>query len=549
MNIPTLNTHLSRWLVPALLLCLFLLLSSGRMDSGDANAELAASINLVQTGSLGTSAPYADPLIQTLFVQAPNGRYYEAHEIGNSLLLAPAAYGATAVSPWVAPRLGFTGLDNGSRLTVLIAKSLASLLETALSAIACFYLFLLFGLFYRPRPALILTALFVFATFYAAYFRTAWDVLPACNAVIVLLYYSAKLILAPAVRAREAVPVALCFGIVSMFRLSLAPFLGLGLLILLWGVRKRVARGAVLPATSIAIALFIPTLVFNAIRTGSPLRPANTLPQFQYQTGASGHMLAGMFGLLLSPNRGLFVFSPILLLLVLLPGCWRSLPPAIKSLLTAFLPGAFLYYLMIARLRNWGAAGWGPRYLLPVLPILFLGVAAIAYRLWFQSRMQRLLLITLCCAGFLLSVPTLLVNYSNAVLQSPDAFNGATPYPVQHIAVWKTLNAQLHGRPVKIRADAGSEEEVKLLAAFPDLLVMRLHQVLAGRSKPAAGLLLVFYLAALGCAVFLLWSQCRNVTAGSGKEVEIDVQSGKASLDRCTYDSAADALVCDARRL
>jgi hypothetical protein len=511
-----------RWQVLLLFLCLFLLLSSGRMDSGDANAELAGAINLVQTGSLGTDTPYADPLIQSLFVQGRNGRYYEAHEMGNSLLLTPAAFAATVASPLASSRLGLS-LDGSSRLTTLIAKTLASLLETALSAVACFYLFLLFGLFYKPRAAVLLTLLFAFATFYTAYFRTGWDVLPACNAVIVLLYYCARLILAPAVRARQAIPVALWFGIVSIFRFSLAPFLGLGLLILLWSVREKVTHSAVFSGVSIALASLIPTLVFNAIRTGSAFRPANTLPQFQYQTGASGHMLTGMLGLLLSPNRGLFFFSPILLLLVLLPWYWKSIPPVVKSLLTAFLPAVFLYYLTIARLRNWGAAGWGPRYLLPVLPILFLGAASIAFQLWSQSRAQRFFLAALCSIGFLVSIPTLLVDYSNAVLQYHDAFSGTTLHPVQHIAVWKNLNAELHGRPVPVRANVGSEEESKLLTVFPDLLVMRVHQVVANHSKPAAALLLLLYLTALGCTAYLLGSVGKDVTFDTGREVEIAV--------------------------
>ena len=133
-----------KWRILLLLLCFFLLLASGRMDSGDANAELAGSINLVETGGLGTSTPYSDPLIQSLFVHAPNGKYYEAHEIGNSLLLTPAALGGMVSSARVGRALGPASLNSGPHLTMLIAKTLASLLETALSAVACFYLFLLF---------------------------------------------------------------------------------------------------------------------------------------------------------------------------------------------------------------------------------------------------------------------------------------------------------------------------------------------------------------------------------------------------------------------
>jgi hypothetical protein len=467
------------------------------MDSGDANAELAGSINLVETGGLGASTPYSDPLIQSLFVHAPDGRYYEAHDIGNSLLLTPAALAGRALGPRSA--------GGEARTTVLIAKTLASLIETALSAVGCFYLFLLFSLFYKARPALILTALFVFATLYTAYFRTAWDVLPACNAVIILLYYSAKLVLAPAVRARQAVPVALWFGIACLFRFSLAPFLGLGLAIMLWDVRKRVGRNAVLAAVSIAVVMFVPTLIFNAIRTGSPLRSAGTLPQFQDQTSLTGSLVKGMFGLALSPNRGLFFYSPILLLLILLPWFWKLMPAIVKSLLKAYLFPVFLYYLLIAKMLNWGAAGWGPRYLVPVLPILFLGAGAIACELWSQSRVRHLLLVGLCSIGLALSVPTLLVDYSNAVLQYPDPFSETTLYPIEHIAVWKSLLTTLKGRPPQVRPNVGTAEESKLLMVFPDLLVMRVYTVLAERSKAIAEVLLLLYVGAIGYVTYLLW--------------------------------------------
>jgi hypothetical protein len=515
MSAPSTKKTRGKWQVLLLLICLFLLISSGRMDSGDANAELASSINLVETGSLGTATAYSDGLIQSLFVRAPNGRYYEAHDIGNSLLLTPAVFGGHALYAPVSRVLGTTNIDARDPLTTLIAKTLASLIETMLSAVGCFYMYLLFGLFYKGRPALILTGLFAFATFYAGYFRSAWDVLPASNVVIILLFYSARLLLTPVIRGLDAARVAVWCGMACMFRLSLAPFLGLGILLLFWGVRKKLSRSTVLSVAAAAVVMFVPTLIFNALRTGSPLRPANTLPQFHYQTSLSGSWAQGLFGLLLSPNHGLFVYSPLLLLLVFLPWYWKLMPPVLESLLKAYLPAAFFYYLMIARMLNWGAAGLGPRYLLPLLPILFLPVGAIACQLWSQSRLRRLLVLSLCSISLVLSIPMLLVDHSNAVLrQYPDAMTGTTLYPVQHIAVWRDLLTGLHGRPVQTRANVGSEEETKLLAVFPDLLVMRVHQIVSGQSKSAGQAVLLLYVGALGCTLCLLWScgrRCETV--------------------------------------
>ena len=128
MNIPSTNAQRGKPRILLLLLCLFLLLASGRMDSGDANAELAGSFNLVETRGLGTGVPYSDELIQSLFVQAPNGRYYEAHDMGNSLLLTPAALGGVASSGLVRSASGATRPGGEAPLRTLIAKTLASLI-------------------------------------------------------------------------------------------------------------------------------------------------------------------------------------------------------------------------------------------------------------------------------------------------------------------------------------------------------------------------------------------------------------------------------------
>jgi hypothetical protein len=264
--------------------------------------------------------------------------------------------------------------------------------------------------------------------------------------------------------------------------------------------------------------MFVPTLIFNAIRTGSPLRAANALPQFQYQTSLSGSLVKGMFGLLLSPNRGLFVYSPILLLLVLLPWYWKLMPAVVKPLLRAYLLPVFLYYLLIAKMLNWGAAGWGPRYLLPMLPILFLVAGAIAYELWSQSRVRRFLLIGLCSIALVLSTPTLLVDYSNAALQYPDPFSETTSYPIQHIAVWKNLLTGIQGRPLQARPNVGTAEESKLLMVFPDLLVMRVYAVVAERSKAAAEILLLLYISTVGYVVYLLWFKVGRREALTGND-------------------------------
>ena len=109
-----------------------------------------------------------------------------------------------------------------------------------------------------------------------------------------------------------------------------------------------------------------------------------------YGRGAHAHpgflshdLLAGLGGLLFSPTRGLLVFSPFLLFLVL---AWRHLPRAPRDrgerfLTLAMSVGVILQILLYAK-TDWRAGtSWGPRYMTDLLPLLLWmlvpGVAAL----------------------------------------------------------------------------------------------------------------------------------------------------------------------------
>ncbi|HXW00624.1 MAG TPA: hypothetical protein VEC93_19565 [Anaerolineae bacterium] len=109
-------------------------------------------------------------------------------------------------------------------------------------------------------------------------------------------------------------------------------------------------------------------LYFNFIRYGS----------FS-ETGYSQEILfrepwVGAYGLLFSPGRGLFIYSPLLLLLFLgVRPAWQRLPRFYFWLIVALCLGYWLFY---GAWFAWGGAwGWGPRFLLPILPLLMVFVA------------------------------------------------------------------------------------------------------------------------------------------------------------------------------
>ncbi|NWG75147.1 MAG: hypothetical protein HXY24_11155 [Rubrivivax sp.] len=119
-------------------------------------------------------------------------------------------------------------------------------------------------------------------------------------------------------------------------------------------------------APSLLIGLGL--LYFNYIRYGSFI-----------ETGYTQEILfrepwVGAYGLLFSPGRGLFIYSPLLLLLFFgLRPAWQRLSRLYFWLIAALCLGYWLFY---GSWFAWGGAwGWGPRFLLPILPLLMMFVA------------------------------------------------------------------------------------------------------------------------------------------------------------------------------
>lgn len=108
-------------------------------------------------------------------------------------------------------------------------------------------------------------------------------------------------------------------------------------------------------------------MYFNLIRFGS-----------LSETGYNQEILfeapwVGAFGLLFSPGRGLFIYAPLMLLLFFgIRPAWRRLPRPYFLLIAAM---CLFYWLFYGSWYAWGGTwGWGPRFLMPILPLLMLFV-------------------------------------------------------------------------------------------------------------------------------------------------------------------------------
>jgi hypothetical protein len=89
----------------------------------------------------------------------------------------------------------------------------------------------------------------------------------------------------------------------------------------------------------------------------------------------------GLYGLLFSPGAGLIIYVPVLLASAAsLRGFYRQARPE-ALLLLSLLALRLLFY---ARWSSWDGREWGPRYLLPLLPLLLVPLICLPARRWIR---------------------------------------------------------------------------------------------------------------------------------------------------------------------
>jgi hypothetical protein len=157
-------------------------------------------------------------------------------------------------------------------------------------------------------------------------------------------------------------------------------------LFLMYVVRRDLKSAALLmlPAlAALAVILWLDDFMF-----GSPWRAS--------QDWLQGSVLAGMTGMLFSPRYGYLITAPaIIVAFAAWPGFVRAFPhdAAVLAL------GVTLYFLFFASYADWsGAFAYGSRYVIPILPLVFVALARLPDTFW-QRRWTRLGIVSICVAS------------------------------------------------------------------------------------------------------------------------------------------------------
>lgn len=282
-------------------------------------------------------------------VHRPDGHIISLYPVVVPVLVAPLYLPAIGYLHW----RGWTDarLDR-------VARVMEKLSASFLAALSVSLLYLLLLRRAKASIALLLTLAYAFGT-------TTWMIGSQAlwqHGMAELLVIGALLFLTAPCTVSRALAAGLLLGLMAGNRppdVVLAA--ALGAYGLFWAGRRR----APLLFAAAALPLIL-VMLYNLGAAGNVMGGYGLLGK---ATFFAHDLLPGVAGLLVSPTRGLLVFSPFLLFLAL---AWRHLPRGREErALTLAMSAAVVLQLLLYAKADWRSGmAWGPRYMTDLLPLL-----------------------------------------------------------------------------------------------------------------------------------------------------------------------------------
>ncbi|MCC7362421.1 MAG: hypothetical protein IT317_23275 [Anaerolineales bacterium] len=351
----------------------------GRLRSIDEQAVLAVTESLVKHGTLA-----ANPLAFTyhlgadnLVVPGPSGDYYAHKGLLPSLLAAPLY--------WLGLHWPGAGLVHAALLENVLLGALTVGLLYALGA----------RLGFCRGPSLAAALTLAFGTLLWPYAETLFTEVNTAMCWLAALY-----LLVSAGQSAAAWPAAgritaagalvgLSLGANYVNAVALPVFA----LYAAWPFSRAAGRPALRRLTFYALGALLGGglfLALNLMRFGALLETGYALQADTLRLAGFGVRL---YGLLLSPYRGLLWYTP-LFWLAPIGFAWlgrrRPAEAALSAGLSALVVGVFSLWSVW-----WGGVNWGPRYLTPLMPLLALGLLPVWERALARNAAWRWLTLAL----------------------------------------------------------------------------------------------------------------------------------------------------------
>ena len=408
-----------------LLVCLtaiLLLTASGRTTPGDEEALYRVTRNLIEQGDLAIEnealtlpariepgfLPRRDWPFLAAYPPLPgrDGRTYSRYGPGQSLAGAPFYL--------LGRLLALTAKGQPAQLFAKLSISLLNPLCTAATGALLYALARSLG--WQHRTGLIAALAYTLTTMACAYSKTFFTQPGATCCVVAAAYAARRFRLGHGDRWLLASGTAL--GAMLLLRnmaVIALPAFTLYLAPSAWRRPARLRRALVFGAPLAG------ALLFNAAYTW--LRFGDFFGLNYPEVTADQALVYGLYGLLFSPGKSFFLYNPAVLAGLVGLAAMVMQGHRAEAMLAGLL---FLTYLLLhAPLNIWhGGWNWGPRYLLPALPLLVLAAGALLEAP--RVRGAKVLLVALCLLGLGIQMPAVLVDHSRHMIglweRYPDDF-------------------------------------------------------------------------------------------------------------------------------
>ena len=344
-----------------------------------------------------------DPEIAGSDVAIVNDHYYSVFSPGLSLLLTPYA--------WLLRTL-FKTVNAYSLVLENIGLELFSIVITAISALLLYRINMNIA---GEKAAFISSLIIIFCTPIAAFGRSIFPHIYTMFFIVLAFYQILK---QRSNHLLAAISLAMCFFLEYQ---TLILFLPMYFYAYFYRSKRDLITFLIYFIPTVIVGLF--HLLYNSLLFGGPFnfpekfwsgypeRPA----EFSLMFSTPPHL--GVYLLLLSPENGLLLITPILITSFI--GLWylRTFRSDLAVLIMALLCSSLLFYS--AWHLPWGGGSFGPRFLIPVISILSTPLSVFIEKKILKSRLTGI---------FLFSI---LMFYSSAasslgIIVAPDClFNNA----------------------------------------------------------------------------------------------------------------------------
>jgi hypothetical protein len=412
----------ARWgsfCVPLLLFLLVLLVHglSPVSQSTDSVWSVHIGLSIVREGNANLDE-YRNAVMSgpRYLYEVISGHIYSAYPIGTPLLAAPFVYlidvGLHALVATHLLPVGSCGRirANGNQTAGAVSHHgrVEILVASFIVALTAVLLYFVGREFIGRSPSLLLAGLFAFCTpAWSTASRALWQHGPSMLMLAVALLILLKARERPFLVQFASIPLAYSFVI--------RPTNALSIIALTIYVAMRYRR-YLLRYLVWSLVVVVPFVWYNLWLYHSIL-PSYFAPS---KVGAVAHLFEGLAGTLVSPSRGLFVYSPVFLFSVC--GMVLNLKKGKDRLLDLLLVVVIAaHWFVISSFPDWyGGHSFGPRYFADMVP--YLVYFLIPVLIWLAET-RGVLRGWLTAAFALLVLASFLINLNGAVNRAPQLWN------------------------------------------------------------------------------------------------------------------------------